>query len=83
MVSLNTVFSNPQNQCYQGTPCNQLNHQLVVCTFYFYTEGMNYGDISTSLTVHFSSGGHFHFHPGDFNLLPAEIHRQTRLYHSL
>ena len=59
------------------------SNQLVVCTFYFYTEGMNYGDVSTSLTVHFSSGGHFHFHPGDFNLLPAEIHRQTRLYHSL
>ena len=25
MVSLNTVFSIPQNQCYQGTPCIEID----------------------------------------------------------
>ena len=31
-VSLNTVFSIPQNQCYPGTPCSTKYYHLTVAT---------------------------------------------------
>ena len=39
-VSINTVFSIPQNQCYPGTPCNMLSISLSV----LFSEPKNFGD---------------------------------------